>query len=110
MYFSRSPIPFVRDSKPEEWINRNTFFSHIGMYAYRFDILLELTQLPLGILEKAESLEQLRWLENGYRIKTAQTSFENIGIDTPEDLEEGPQIPDVIKFSGKNKIESRMLK
>ena len=88
MYFSRSPIPFVRDSIPEEWINRNTFYSHIGMYAYRFDILLELTQLPLGILEKAESLEQLRWLENGYRIKTAQTSFENIGIDTPEDLEE----------------------
>jgi len=88
MYFSRSPIPFVRDHKPEEWINRNTFFSHIGMYAYRFDILLELTKLPIGTLEKAESLEQLRWLENGYRIKTAQTSFENIGIDTPEDLEE----------------------
>ena len=86
MYFSRSAIPFVRDSKPEEWINRNTFYSHIGMYAYRYDILLELTKLPTGILEKAESLEQLRWLENGYRIKTAQTQFENIGIDTPEDL------------------------
>jgi len=88
MYFSRSPIPFVRDCKPEEWINRNTFYSHIGMYAYRFDVLLDLTRLPIGILEKAESLEQLRWLENGYRIKTAQTMFENIGIDTPEDLEE----------------------
>jgi len=87
MYFSRSAIPFVRDHKPEEWINRNTFFSHIGMYAYRFDVLLKLTQLPLGIMEKAESLEQLRWLENGYRIKTAQTQFENIGIDTLEDLE-----------------------
>jgi 3-deoxy-manno-octulosonate cytidylyltransferase (CMP-KDO synthetase) len=87
MYFSRSPIPFVRDSPSEEWINRNTFYSHVGMYAYRFDILLELTQLPVGILEKAESLEQLRWLENGYRIKTTQTLFENIGIDTPEDLE-----------------------
>jgi len=86
MYFSRSASPFVRDSKPEEWINRNTFYSHIGMYAYRYDILLELTKLPTGILEKAESLEQLRWLENGYRIKTAQTQFENIGIDTPEDL------------------------
>lgn len=86
MYFSRSSIPFVRDCKPEEWINRNTFYSHIGMYAYRFDVLLELTRLPIGILEKAESLEQLRWLENGYRIKTAQTMFENIGIDTPEDL------------------------
>jgi 3-deoxy-manno-octulosonate cytidylyltransferase (CMP-KDO synthetase) len=88
MYFSRSAIPFVRDSKPEEWISRNTFYSHIGMYAYRYDVLLELTQLQTGILEKAESLEQLRWLENGYRIKTAQTQFENIGIDTPEDLEQ----------------------
>ena len=88
MYFSRSSIPFVRDSQPEDWINQNTFYSHIGMYAYRFDILLELTSLPTGILEKAESLEQLRWLENGYRIKTAQTQFESIGIDTPEDLEQ----------------------
>jgi len=88
LYFSRSTIPFVRDSQPEEWISRNIFFSHIGMYAYRFNILTELTKLPVGILEKAESLEQLRWLENGYRIKTAQTTFESIGIDTPEDLEE----------------------
>ena len=88
MYFSRSSIPFVRDIPSEDWISRNTFYSHIGMYAYRFDILLELTRLPIGILEKAESLEQLRWLENGYRIKTAQTLFESIGIDTPEDLEQ----------------------
>ena len=88
MYFSRSPIPFVRGCPAEEWINQQTFFSHIGMYAYRYDILLELTKLPLGMLERAESLEQLRWLENGYRIKTAQTLFESIGIDTPEDLEQ----------------------
>jgi 3-deoxy-manno-octulosonate cytidylyltransferase (CMP-KDO synthetase) len=88
MYFSRSTIPFIRDVPSEDWIKRNTFYSHIGMYAYRFDILLELTKLPTGILEKAESLEQLRWLENGYRIKTAQTVFESIGIDTPEDLEQ----------------------
>ncbi len=87
LYFSRSPIPFVRDAKPEEWMGRNTFYSHIGMYAYRFDVLQKLTQLPVGLLERAESLEQLRWLENGFRIKTAQTTFENIGIDTPEDLE-----------------------
>jgi len=87
MYFSRSSIPFVRDCASEEWINRTNFYSHIGMYAYRFDILLELTKLPVGILEKAESLEQLRWLENGYCIKTAQTLSESIGIDTPEDLE-----------------------
>jgi 3-deoxy-manno-octulosonate cytidylyltransferase (CMP-KDO synthetase) len=88
MYFSRSPIPFVRGCPPEDWLKQNTFYSHIGMYAYRYDILLQLTKLPVGRLEKAESLEQLRWLENGYRISTAQTLFENIGIDTPEDLEE----------------------
>ena len=86
MYFSRSPIPFVRDFKSDQWLNTTNFFSHIGMYAYRFDILQKLSKLPVGLLEKAESLEQLRWLENGFRIKTAQTEFENIGIDTPEDL------------------------
>ena len=88
MYFSRSPIPFVRGCPPGEWLEGQTFYSHIGLYAYRYDILLELTKLPMGLLERAESLEQLRWLENGYRIKTAQTLFENIGIDTPEDLEQ----------------------
>lgn len=92
MYFSRSTIPFVRDCVVEEWMNRHTFYSHIGMYAYRYDVLLKLTQLPVGILEKAESLEQLRWLENGFRIKTAQTTFENIGIDTPEDLENAKKL------------------
>jgi 3-deoxy-manno-octulosonate cytidylyltransferase (CMP-KDO synthetase) len=92
MYFSRSPIPFVRGCPPEEWLVKNTFFSHVGMYAYRYDILLELTKLPVGLLEKAESLEQLRWLENGFRIKTAQTHFENIGIDTPEDLVQAVKI------------------
>ena len=92
MYFSRSPIPFVRGFNPEEWLAQQTFYSHVGMYAYRYDILLELTRLPVGLLERAESLEQLRWIENGYRIKTAQTHFENIGIDTPEDLEEAVKI------------------
>lgn len=87
MYFSRSAIPFVRDQKSEDWLKTTSFYSHIGMYAYRADILQQLTKLPVGLLEKAESLEQLRWLENGFRIKTAQTQFENIGIDTPEDLE-----------------------
>jgi 3-deoxy-manno-octulosonate cytidylyltransferase (CMP-KDO synthetase) len=87
MYFSRSPIPYVRGLAPENWLEQNAFYSHIGMYAYRYDILLELTKLPVGLLERAESLEQLRWLEHGYHIKTAQTLFENIGIDTPEDLE-----------------------
>lgn len=87
LYFSRSPIPFIRGYTVEEWLGQGHFYSHIGMYAYRYDVLLELTKLPVGLLEKAESLEQLRWLENGYRIKTALTTFENIGIDTPEDLE-----------------------
>jgi 3-deoxy-manno-octulosonate cytidylyltransferase (CMP-KDO synthetase) len=88
LYFSRSPIPFLRGYSHEEWLSQGRFYRHIGMYAYRYDILLELTKLPVGLLEKADSLEQLRWLENGYRIKTAQTTFENIGIDTPEDLEQ----------------------
>lgn len=87
LLFSRSTIPHIRGSKPEEWFGKTQFFSHIGMYAYRADILQQLTKLPLGKLEQAESLEQLRWLENGYRIKTAVTEFETIGIDTPEDLE-----------------------
>jgi len=88
MYFSRSPIPYIRGYTQDQWLDHQTFYSHIGLYAYRYDILLELTKLPLGLLERSESLEQLRWLENGYRIKTAQTQFESIGIDTPEDLEE----------------------
>lgn len=87
MFFSRSPIPFVRDSNSQEWLDKTVFYSHVGMYAFRFDILNELTKLPTGILELAESLEQLRWLENGYKIVTAQTQLENIGIDTPYDLE-----------------------
>jgi 3-deoxy-manno-octulosonate cytidylyltransferase (CMP-KDO synthetase) len=87
LYFSRSPIPYMRDAKQEDWIHRHCFFSHLGMYAYRFDVLQALTRLSVGTLEKAESLEQLRWLENGYRIVTAQTTTESIGIDTPEDLE-----------------------
>ena len=87
LLFSRSTIPHIRGSKPEEWLGKTQFFSHIGMYAYRADILQQLTKLPLGKLEQAESLEQLRWLENGYHIKTAVTKFETIGIDTPEDLE-----------------------
>lgn len=87
LYFSRSAIPYVRDAKQDDWQNKHQFFCHLGMYAYRFDVLQELTKLPIGILEKAESLEQLRWLENGYRIRTAQTSIESIGIDTTDDLE-----------------------
>jgi 3-deoxy-manno-octulosonate cytidylyltransferase (CMP-KDO synthetase) len=86
MYFSRSPIPFIRGYENDEWFERNIFYQHIGMYAYRSNVLREITTLEQGILEKAESLEQLRWLENGYKIKTAITELESFGIDTPEDL------------------------
>lgn len=87
LYFSRSPIPHVRNISESAWLSKHTFYKHIGMYAYRTDILQALTQLPVSTLEKAESLEQLRWLENGYRISTAETFTETFGIDTPEDLE-----------------------
>lgn len=86
LYFSRSPIPFVRGENRAEWLNNNEFFKHIGMYAYRFDSLMKITQLEQSNLELSESLEQLRWLENGYWIQTEITEHESVGIDTPEDL------------------------
>ena len=86
MYFSRSIIPFVRGKDEKEWSFSYPFLKHIGLYAYRRNVLKEVTQLPQGELEKAESLEQLRWLENGYRIKVGLTDVETVGIDTPEDL------------------------
>jgi len=87
MYFSRSVIPYVRDKKHTEWLTTYTYYKHIGLYAYRADVLKEITNLPQSVLELAESLEQLRWLENGYKIKTGITDVETIGIDTPEDME-----------------------
>jgi 3-deoxy-manno-octulosonate cytidylyltransferase (CMP-KDO synthetase) len=87
LYFSRSPIPFIRGIEENNWLENNKFYQHIGMYAYRTGVLSEITQLKVSSLEKAESLEQLRWLQNGYKIKTAETLFESFGIDTPEDLE-----------------------
>lgn len=86
MYFSRSPIPFIRGKEKSEWLGSYTFLKHIGMYAYRTEVLREISALPQSSLEKAESLEQLRWLQNGYRIKVGLTDVETIGIDTPEDL------------------------
>ena len=88
LYFSRSIIPYVRGVEWTEWLDRFTFHTHVGIYAYRADVLAEVTSLRRSPLEIAESLEQLRWLENGYRIKTAVTAEPTIGIDTPEDLEE----------------------
>lgn len=87
LYFSRSFIPYLRGVSHEEWLHRFPYYLHVGMYAYRADVLEVLTRLPQGRLEQAENLEQLRWLENGYRIRIGETTVSTIGIDTPEDLE-----------------------
>ncbi len=87
MYFSRSIIPYMRGKHYSEWLPNHTYYKHIGLYAYRAATLREITSLPQSPLEIAESLEQLRWLENGYRIKVGITEHETIGIDTPDDLE-----------------------
>jgi 3-deoxy-manno-octulosonate cytidylyltransferase (CMP-KDO synthetase) len=86
IYFSRSTIPYLRDCEPSTWVEKQVFFKHIGLYAYRIEILKQILKLPVSSLEKAESLEQLRWLENGFRIKVVPTLFETISVDTPEDL------------------------
>ncbi len=86
MYFSRSIIPFVRGVEKNEWISHYPFLKHLGIYAYRREILAQVTQLPQSSLEIAESLEQLRWLQNGYKIKVGVTNIETVGIDTPADL------------------------
>lgn len=87
LYFSRSPIPFLRGVEKEQWHKVHTYFQHIGLYAYRTHVLKEITHLPQSRLELAESLEQLRWLENGYHIAVRQTVHDSYGIDTPQDLE-----------------------
>ncbi|MCF0195994.1 MAG: 3-deoxy-manno-octulosonate cytidylyltransferase [Bacteroidaceae bacterium] len=86
IYFSRSVIPYLRGVEEKDWLTQATFYKHIGLYAYRADTLRQITTLPQGRLEKAESLEQLRWLENGFVIKVGITQVETIGIDTPQDL------------------------
>lgn len=85
--FSRSVIPYLRGIEPIDWQANHKYYKHIGLYAYRSNVLSSITSLPAGELEIAESLEQLRWLENGYKIKTAVTEIPSFGIDTPEDLE-----------------------
>ncbi|TSJ40609.1 3-deoxy-manno-octulosonate cytidylyltransferase [Mucilaginibacter corticis] len=87
VYFSRSAVPHIRGEEPQNWLEFYTYFKHIGIYGYRADVLQQITKLPISALEKAESLEQLRWVENGYRIKVAETELETHAIDTPEDLE-----------------------
>ena len=87
IYFSRSIIPYIQNEKHTEWLKSHTFYKHIGLYAYRADVLQEIVSLPPSCLELAESLEQLRWIENGYKINVGITQQETIGIDTPEDME-----------------------
>lgn len=92
IYFSRATLPFLRGIPVEKWLSNHTYYKHIGIYGYRTTVLSALTRLPLSVLEKAESLEQLRWLENGYRIKTAETFVETIAIDEPQDLNKVTQL------------------
>lgn len=87
LYFSRSVIPFVRGAEREAWPEKTAYYTHIGMYAYRASVLAEIVRLPQSSLELAESLEQLRWLQSGYRIRAGITDIATIGIDTPADLE-----------------------
>lgn len=87
LYFSRSPIPFCRGVEKENWCETTAFYKHIGMYAYRPEVLAQITSIPQGAFEQAESLEQLRWLQAGFKIAVQVTDHESIGIDTPADLE-----------------------
>ena len=87
IYFSRAAIPFIRDVRESEWSRTHVFNKHIGLYAYRTETLKKITLLKHSLLEISESLEQNRWIENGYKIRTAVTKWETIAIDTPEDLE-----------------------
>lgn len=95
IYFSRQTIPYLRGVEQKNWIDHHTYFQHIGIYGYRTSVLKEITKLPASSLEKAEALEQLRWIENGYKIKTAITDLENFAVDTQEDLQRILQLKSV---------------
>lgn len=97
IYFSRSVVPYLRGVEREEWLKCHTFYKHIGIYAFRANALKEVTTLPQSPLEKAEKLEQLRWLESGYKIGVGLTDIETVGIDTPEDLERAERFLNSIK-------------
>ncbi len=86
LYFSRQPLPYLRGIAKEMWLRRNHYYKHIGIYAFRREVLQELVKLEQTPLEKSESLEQLRWMENGYRITVRETTKESVAIDMPEDL------------------------
>ena len=87
MYFSRHPLPYQRGHERVEWLNHHRYLRHLGLYAYKPQVLEQLTRLPVSPLEAAESLEQLRWLEAGFQIRCAETELEAFGIDTPEDVD-----------------------
>jgi 3-deoxy-manno-octulosonate cytidylyltransferase (CMP-KDO synthetase) len=91
MYFSRNPIPFMRNVDRDEWLTKGRFYKHIGIYAYKADVLHQVAHMEPSALEQAESLEQLRWLENGLAIRMALSDAENISIDTPDDLHRAEQ-------------------
>jgi 3-deoxy-manno-octulosonate cytidylyltransferase (CMP-KDO synthetase) len=86
LYFSRSPVPYVMEVDEADWLEHHTFYKHVGVYAYKMDVLRKITELPVSSLEATERLEQNRWLENGFRIKVEITDHESVPVDTPEDL------------------------
>jgi len=88
LYFSRQPIPYMRGADIKEWLSKETYYNHIGIYGFKVETLKELAKLPISKLETTESLEQLRWLDNGYRIQTAVSTHINDAIDSPEDLQD----------------------
>ena len=85
LYFSRSPVPYVRDVPTDQWLQRHAFWGHVGVYGYG-EVLEQYDVLPASMLEDVERLEQLRFLEAGYRIQTVVTDYRPIAVDTPEDL------------------------
>jgi 3-deoxy-manno-octulosonate cytidylyltransferase (CMP-KDO synthetase) len=87
LYFSRHPLPFFRGLDKDKWVTTHQYYKHIGIYAFRTGVLRKLTEMERSPLEIAESLEQLRWMENGYRIKVQLTEHESFSVDVPEDLE-----------------------
>ena len=108
LYFSRQPIPYRRDAPMDQWLDGGEYYKHIGMYAFRAEVLLKLCRLPQSMLETSEKLEQLRWLEAGYRIAVADTDYEGIGIDTPGDLERAEAFFDTQMIDNKTKITTRI--
>lgn len=88
LYFSRQPIPYMRGTDIKEWLSKETYYNHIGIYGFKVETLKDLAKLPISKLEKTESLEQLRWLDNGFRIQTAISTHINDAIDSPEDLQD----------------------